>query len=148
MSKNDRYLAIGCDHAGYPLKEFLKKRLIDDNYEIEDFGTNSEESVDYPDIIHPLANAVNDGMIRRGIIICGSGNGASMVANKYPNIRAALCWSVKQAELARLHNNANIIALPGRFIEFDTAYEIIRTFLSISFEGGRHQRRVDKIAYS
>ena len=146
MDKENNILAIGCDHAGYPLKEFLKQKLTNDNYSIRDFGTDSEESVDYPDIIHPLAKSINDTKIEKGIIICGSGNGASMVANKYLNIRAALCWNLEQVELARLHNNANILSLPGRFVEFELAYKMVKLFLTTNFEGGRHKRRVDKIS--
>lgn len=146
MVKENTIIAIGSDHAGYILKEFLKTKLSDDNYEFEDFGTDSEESVDYPDIIHPLAKKINEGIIKRGIIICGSGNGASMTANKYSNVRAAVCWSIEQAKLARLHNDANIISLPGRFIDFDDAYEMVKVFLTTGFEGGRHKRRVEKIS--
>ena len=146
MSKKDNILAIGCDHAGYQLKEFLKEKLCEDNYEIKDFGAYSEESVDYPDIIHPLAKLINEKEIERGIIICGSGNGASITANKYINVRSALCWSVEQAELSRLHNEANILSLPARFIDLELAYNIVTKFLLTEFEGGRHKRRVDKIS--
>jgi ribose 5-phosphate isomerase B len=109
-------------------------------------GTYSADSVDYPDFIHPLAKGVNDGKYKRGIIICGSGNGAQMVANKYPKVRAALCWSAEIARLARQHNNANILALPGRFIDFDTAAGLAEIFLTTAFEGGRHSQRVNKIS--
>ncbi len=146
MVQTDNILAIGSDHAGYPLKEFLKEKLIENNYRIEDFGTDSEESVDYPDIIHPLAKSINEGKIEKGIIICGSGNGVNMVANKYINIRAALCWSPEQVKLVRLHNDANILSLPGRFIDFMLAYKMVKLFLNTDFEGGRHKRRVDKIS--
>ena len=108
-------------------------------------GTHSGDSVDYPDYIHPLAFAVETGKYQRGIIICGSGNGAAMVANKYPHVRAALCWTREIAELARLHNDANILSLPARFISLQEALSIVKTFLETSFEGGRHSRRVEKI---
>jgi ribose 5-phosphate isomerase B len=138
-------IAIGCDHAGYELKEHLKERLQSSGYHVEDLGTYSNESVDYPDIIHPLASAVNDHMLEKGIIICGTGIGASIVANKYPGVRAALCWMPEIAILARKHNDANVLALPGRFIDPDTAWEVVKVFLSTAFEGGRHERRVKKI---
>lgn len=145
MTNNGKVLAMGSDHGGYAMKEFLKQKLIDQGYEIKDFGTFSEDSVDYPDMIHPVAKAVNDGNYEKAIIMCGSGNGAQMTANKYPNIRAGLCWTVEQARLTRLHNNANIMSLPGRFIDFEEAWEITKAFLSTDFEGGRHNNRVEKI---
>lgn len=138
-------LAIGCDHAGYDLKEYLKKKLQSFDYRVEDFGTYNDESVDYPDIIHPLASAVNQHINDIGIIICGTGIGASMVANKYPGVRAALCWKPEIAVLARKHNNANVLALPGRFISPEEAWEVVTIFLTTPFEGGRHERRVNKI---
>jgi len=146
MDKTDNILGIGSDHAGFSLKQFLKEKLIKDNWNIEDFGTNSEDSIDYPDIIHPLAKIINEGKIKKGIIICGSGNGSAITANKYLNVRAALCWNLEQTELARLHNDANILSLPGRFIDFDLAYNMVKLFLSTDFEGGRHKRRVEKIS--
>jgi len=127
------------------MKEYLKEYLINESYEIKDFGTNSSESVDYPDFIHPLAQEINNGNYKLGIIICGSGNGAQMVANKYPKVRAALCWSEEIARLARQHNDANIISLPGRFIEKKLALKIVKVFLNTDFEGGRHLGRVEKI---
>lgn len=139
-------LAIGCDHAGYDLKEYLKEKLQSLDYLVDDFGTYSNESVDYPDIIHPLASAVNQHIKDIGIIICGTGIGASMVANKYPGVRAALCWKPEIAVLARKHNDANILALPGRFISHEEAWEVVKIFLTTPFEGGRHGRRVNKIA--
>lgn len=145
MTNNGKVLAMGSDHGGYAMKEFLKQKLIDQGYEIKDFGTFSEDSVDYPDMIHPVAKAVNDGNYEKAIIMCGSGNGAQMTANKYPNVRAGLCWTVEQARLTRLHNNANIMSLPGRFIDFEEAWEITKAFLSTNFEGGRHNNRVEKI---
>ncbi|MDP4291207.1 MAG: ribose 5-phosphate isomerase B [Bacteroidota bacterium] len=140
-----KVLALGSDHAGFELKDFLKKYLTEKGFEIIDFGTDSKKSVDYPDFAHPVAKAVNDNEIETGILICGSGNGVSIVANKYPNVRAALCWKEKLAELARKHNNANILTLPARFISSDEAIKIVDLFLSTSFEGERHQKRIDKI---
>jgi len=137
---------MACDHGGYEMKEFLRKKLVKLGYLIKDMGTFSSESVDYPDVIHPLAKSVNEGEFVMGIILCGSGNGAQMTANKYPNVRAALCWSIEQAELAREHNNANIMSLPGRFINNDLAMEMALKFINTEFEGGRHQRRVEKIS--
>ena len=142
----NKVLALGSDHAGFELKEFLKKYLSEKGFEIVDFGTKSTESVDYPDIAHPVAKAVNDNKLEKGILICGSGNGVSIVANKYPNVRAALCWMGELAELARKHNNANILTLPARFISFEESIKIVDLFLSTTFEGGRHQTRIDKIS--
>jgi ribose 5-phosphate isomerase B len=139
-------LVIGCDHAGYRLKEFLKKNLTSMGYTFRDFGTYSEESVDYPDIIHPLARSIDEGEFERGIIICGTGIGASMTANKYPGVRAALCWNIDIARLSREHNDANVLALSGRFLDSDIALQMAYIFLTTSFEGGRHERRVLKIA--
>jgi ribose 5-phosphate isomerase B len=138
-------IPIACDHGGYELKQFVKMNLLKEGYGIKDFGTHGPESVDYPDFIHPLAKEVNDGVYPLGIIICGSGNGAQMVANKYPNVRAALCWNEEIASLARLHNNANIISLPGRFVSKEEGWKMVKVFLETSFEGGRHQKRVEKI---
>jgi len=120
--------------------------LGNQGYHFKDYGTFSADSMDYPDVVHPLATFINDNENQLGIIICGSGNGVSMVANKYPHVRAALCWQPELAALARQHNNANIVALPARFIQKDVAVAIVRLFLTTSFEGGRHSRRVDKIA--
>lgn len=145
MAENTAIIPIACDHGGFEMKEFLVKRLKDLGFRIEDLGSYSTESVDYPDFIHPLAKAVNDGVYPLGIIICGSGNGAQMVANKYPKVRAALCWTVEIAKLARQHNNANILALPGRFVDLPTAATMAEVFLSTPFDGGRHTTRVDKI---
>ncbi len=139
-------IPISSDHAGFELKEFLKTILEKEGFQFQDYGTFSAESMDYPDVVHPLASDINKGMYPLGIIICGSGNGVSMVANKYPHVRAALCWLPELAVLARQHNNANIIALPARFIEKETALETIRKFFNTDFEGGRHCRRVEKIS--
>ncbi len=146
MFDKSKILPIASDHGGYELKEFLKKNLIKKGYKIKDFGTGSTESVDYPDYIHPLAKSVNEGIYEMGIIICGSGNGAQMTANKYINIRAALCWNEEQAYLCRRHNNANMISLPGRFIDFNTAVKMVNIFLTTEFEAGRHIKRVEKIS--
>ncbi len=146
MFDKQQKIPISCDHGGFDMKEFLRVKLEKLGYIINDMGTYSGDSVDYPDFIHPLAKAVNDGEFNTGIIICGSGNGAQMTANKYSGVRAALCWTPEQAELARKHNNANIISLPGRFISNDMAIEMALKFLKTEFEGGRHQRRVEKIS--
>jgi len=119
--------------------------LSSEGYRFRDFGTFSEESVDYPDFIHPLAKAINEGIYQRGIIICGSGNGVSIVANKYPQVRSAICWTNSIAQLSRLHNDANIIALPARFISPEDAMNMVKIFFTTGFEGGRHERRVQKI---
>ncbi|MCF8405188.1 MAG: ribose 5-phosphate isomerase B [Bacteroidales bacterium] len=139
-------IPIGSDHGGFDLKQFLVEKLHTEGYNIKDLGTGSIESVDYPDFIHPVAKLIQDGKNKFGIIICGSGQGASMTANKYPNVRAGLCWDVEQARLTRLHNNANIISLPGRFVSFDLALEMVKTFLNTEFEGGRHILRINKIS--
>lgn len=142
---NVKTLAIGCDHAGFDLKENLKKALIAKGYEIKDFGTNSADSTDYPDYAHPLAESVENNEVELGILICGSGNGINMTANKHAGIRSALCWKSEIAELARLHNDANVVALPARYISEAEASDIVNTFLTTEFEGGRHARRVGKI---
>lgn len=139
-------IAIASDHAGFFLKEKLAAYLIKEGYEIKDFGCNSEEAVDYPDFGHPLANAVSAGEYTTGISVCGSGNGINMVVNKHPGIRSALCWNEEISRLARAHNDANICSLPGRFISESEAYLIIKTFLNTPFDGGRHQKRIDKIS--
>jgi len=146
MIEERKVIAIGSDHAGFALKKELISFLKDQNFVVEDYGTDTEESVDYPDIIHPLANAINCNKYQRGIIICGSGIGVSITANKYRNVRAALCWNEELATLARLHNDANIISIGARFIDIELAKKIIITFLTTCFEGGRHSRRVEKIS--
>ena len=135
---------IASDHAGYELKEALKEAFAQD-FEWEDYGTFSTESVDYPDFAHKLAADVANGSYQYGVLICGTGNGMAMSANKHAGIRAGLCWSKEIAALVRQHNNANILVLPARFIPFETASDIVKTFFSTDFEGGRHQRRIDKI---
>lgn len=139
-------IPIACDHAGYDLKEKVKNFLSSKGFEVKDFGTFSSDSVDYPDYAHLLGSAINRSDYGRGIVICGSGNGVQMTANKYPNVRCALCWNKEIAALARQHNDANVVALPARFIDSDTALSIVDVFLNTAFEGGRHQRRVDKIS--
>lgn len=146
MFDKSKKLPIACDHGAFEMKEFLKEQLIANDYQVEDMGTYSEASVDYPDLIHPLAKAVNDGVYTTGIILCGSGNGAQIVANKYLNVRAGLCWTVEQARLTRMHNDANIMSIPGRFVEKDIAWEMLQAFLNTDFEGGRHIGRVEKIS--
>jgi len=144
--ENKNTIVIGSDHGGFEMKEFIKSKLINSGYTVVDFGTNNEQSVDYPDIIHPLAKSINDGKYSIGIIMCGSGNGAQITANKYPNVRAGLCWNAEQAKLTKLHNNANIISLPGRFVSLNEGWEIVQAYLSTNFEGGRHAQRVNKIS--
>lgn len=138
-------LGIAADHAGYELKGILIDYLQGLGYKITDLGTNSTASMDYPDVAHPLALSVVSGAVDKGIAICGSGNGISMTLNKHGGIRAALCWTPELASLARLHNDANILSLPSRFISVDVALEIVKAFLDSDFEGGRHSKRVDKI---
>lgn len=139
-------IAIGCDHAGFPYKARIIELLESEGWSVQDFGTNSADSVDYPDFVHPTAGLVESGEAQLGIVLCGSGNGVAITANKHQGIRAALCWLPELARLAREHNNANMLALPVRFIEEEAAVEITRAFLEAAFEGGRHARRVGKIA--
>ena len=138
-------IGICSDHAGYELKEKLKLVLVGQGLEVVDFGTNSTESCDYPDFAHKLGDAIDQGDLSRGISICGSGNGISMTMNKHQKVRAALCWNKEIAELARLHNDANVCSMPARFISYELALEMLETFLTTSFEGGRHQARLDKM---
>lgn len=144
MSK--KLIPIGADHAGFQLKEVIREYLIGKGFEVRDFGCYSEESIDYPDFGHPVASMVEENSGMLGILICGSGNGINMTANKHQGIRSALCWKKEIAELARQHNNANVLAMPARFISVDEAKEMVDVFLSTEFEGGRHQNRIDKIA--
>jgi len=138
-------IIIASDHAGFRLKEKLVSWLITNRYEVRDIGCFSEDSVDYPDYAHPLAVAVENGEYDYGITICGSGNGISMTCNKHASIRSAVCWNNEISRLARSHNDANICALPGRFLTEAEAKQIVKIFLTTSFEGGRHKRRIDKI---
>ncbi len=145
-SKSKTIIAVGADHAGYLYKTAIVHWLERNGYDVIDAGTNSEASTDYPDHIHPVAEAVENGEAYLGIIMCGSGNGAAMTANKHQGIRAALCWNNELASLARQHNNANILSIPARFVPEAVALSMVQTFLETPFEGGRHQRRVEKIS--
>ena len=138
-------ILISNDHAGVELKNAVDIFLKNNGYVVENLGDNSGKSVDYPDIIHPLAKEISNNKNKKGIIMCGTGNGVSMVANKYKGVRAGLCWSKEIAELIRKHNDANILSLPARFISIKEALEIVEVFLKTDFEGGRHERRVNKI---
>lgn len=145
MTNKHKPIPLASDHGGFEMKSFLAEKLRAAGYEVVDFGTNSPESVDYPDMIHPLADAIAYGKYPLGVIMCGSGNGAQLAANKHNGVRAALCWDVELARLAREHNDANILSLPGRFISFELAWEMVQVFLNTDFEGGRHEQRVKKI---
>jgi len=138
-------ISIACDHAGFKTKEYLKEYLLGKGYKVNDFGCFSEESVDYPDFAHPMADSVENGAADFGISLCGSGNGINMTVNKHQGIRSALCWNTELAKLAKEHNNANVCALPARFITKEEAKDIIDTFMKADFEGGRHMRRIEKI---
>lgn len=139
-------IAIGADHAGFEFKELLKKWLEKNGYPVKDFGTFSTESTDYPDFAHPVAEAVEKKEFDLGLLLCGSANGVAITANKHQGVRAALCWNEEVAELARHHNNANIVCIPARFVAYELAEKILDRFLHSSFEGGRHERRVNKIS--
>lgn len=138
-------IAIGNDHAGPDYKFAIVKLLESKGITIENYGTNTLDSVDYPDFANPVAKAVNENLVDFGILICGSANGVAMTANKYPKVRAGLCWTSEIVELIRLHNNANILCIPARFTSIAQALKMVDTFLNTDFEGGRHQNRVDKI---
>lgn len=139
-------IVIGSDHAGFECKEKVKAWLQTQGYTVMDFGTHSSESADYPDFAHPVAESVESGKHGLGILVCGSGNGVAMTANKHAAVRAAVCWTVELAALARQHNDANILCLPARFLSTDEAIQITSRFLDSDFEGGRHARRVSKIS--
>lgn len=139
-------IAIGADHAGFEYKELLKKWLEKNGYPVKDFGTFNTDSVDYPDFAHPVASAVEKKEFDLGLLLCGSANGVAITANKHQGVRAALCWNEEVAELARHHNNANIVCIPARFVSYELAEKILDRFLHASFEGGRHERRVEKIS--
>ena len=145
-SFSEMTIALASDHAGFALKQQVQLFLEDNGAKVKDFGCYSAESCDYPDFAHPLAEAVEHGEFEFGIVICSTGNGICMSANKHQGIRAALCWDTKLAELARQHNNANVLGLPANFISAVKALDIVRTFFQTDFEGGRHERRVNKIA--
>lgn len=138
-------IAIGGDHAGFEYKGAVIELLKEMGHEVEDFGPHSDSSVDYPDHVHPLAKSIEEKNNALGILICGSGNGVSMTANKHQEIRSALCWTVELAELSRQHNNANVLSLPARFVSLNEAKAMVKAFVSTDFEGGRHQNRVSKI---
>lgn len=142
-----KLIAIGGDHAGYEYKKKLIAFLMDKGYEVKDFGPSNSDAVDYPDYVHPLCEAIENDEMGMGVIICGSGNGVAITANKHQGIRAAICWNEDLAALARQHNDANLVAIPARFISFEMAEKIAEIFLKTEFEGGRHARRVDKIPY-
>lgn len=141
----EKVIALGCDHAGFDYKEAVIHLLEERGFSINDKGTHSLDSVDYPDFAHPVATDIETGKAAFGIVMCGSGNGVAITVNKHAGIRAALCWTEELAALARQHNNANILAIPVRFVSETLALDMVRTFLDTAFEGGRHQRRVDKI---
>ncbi|AWW30784.1 ribose 5-phosphate isomerase B [Echinicola strongylocentroti] len=143
MSKK---IAIGGDHAGFDYKQQLVAFLEAEGYEVKDFGPFSDASVDYPDYVHPLCEAIEAGEFKLGIVVCGSGNGVAITANKHQGIRAAICWNKDLAALSRQHNDANVISIPARFVPYELAQEMVGTFLSTEFEGGRHANRVNKIA--
>lgn len=145
MSKGT--IALGADHAGVHYKNAVKNFLIEKGFAVKDFGTDSTDSVDYPDFVHPCASAVEDGIADFGLLFCGSANGVAMTANKHQKIRAAIAWQKDIAALARQHNNANMMAIPCRFIAKELALDLVDIFLTTEFEGGRHGRRVDKIAF-
>jgi len=139
-------IALGADHAGFQYKEELKNWLEKNGYSVKDFGTFTSESADYPDFAHLVAKSVEDKEFDLGLLVCGSGNGVAMTANKHQGIRAAICWNEELAALARQHNDANVLCIPARHIAIELAIKILDRFLHSSFEGGRHQRRVDKIS--
>jgi ribose 5-phosphate isomerase B len=138
-------LAIGNDHAGADFKKKIVDLLEEQKIEVINYGTDQNESVDYPDFAHPVGMSIQENKADLAIVICGSGNGVNMVVNKYPKVRSALCWNTELAALARSHNNANILAIPARFVSEEVAIEMVDTFLTTPFEGGRHQNRVEKI---
>lgn len=138
-------LAIGNDHAGSDLKKKIVNLLEDQNIEVVNYGTDQNKSVDYPDFAHPVGKSIQENKVDLAIVICGSGNGVNMVVNKYAKVRSALCWNTELAALARRHNNANILAIPARFVSEEVAIEMVNIFLTTPFEGGRHQNRVEKI---
>ncbi|MDZ4682069.1 MAG: ribose 5-phosphate isomerase B [Saprospiraceae bacterium] len=139
-------IAIGCDHAGYIYKDLIAARLKERGIQVLNFGADSAESVDYPDFAHPVADAVEQGDAQMGIVLCGTGNGVAMTANKHQGIRAALCWTEDVARLVRQHNDANVLAIPARFVNETLALAMVEIFIETPFEGGRHERRVNKIA--
>ena len=140
-------IVIGCDHAGFELKSKIINHLLEKGFDVEDMGCYSEDSIDYADYAHPVASKVEDNSDVTGILICGSGNGINMTANKHQGVRSALCWTPEISKLARQHNDANILTLPGRFVSEELALEIVDVFFSTEFEGGRHLNRINKIPF-
>ena len=145
MASKREVIPIAADHAGFEMKQKLERVLENMGYEIQDLGTNSAASTAYPDFAHPLAKEISEGEAKRGVLLCGTGLGMSYVANHYPHVRAAVVWSPEIAEMARRHNDANVLVLPSRYLSEDDAEEILKKFLETPFEGGRHERRVEKI---
>lgn len=145
MSEQKKTIGLASDHAGYQLKQYVKKYLADRGFESEDYGTFSEDSCDYPDFAHKLGAAIDNGEKETGIAVCGTGQGMAIALNKHPKVRAALCWVPDIAHMARLHNNANVLVMPGRYISEEEAKAIMDAFFETEFEGGRHERRVAKI---
>lgn len=145
MTDISKKIGLCSDHAGYELKSLVKQTLEQNGYECMDFGTYSADSCDYPDFAHPCAEAIERGECGRGVAMCGTGNGIAITLNKHQGIRAALCWDPELARLARGHNDANVLVMPARFVEADTAMEILAAFMTTPFEGGRHERRIEKI---
>lgn len=141
-------IVIGCDHAGFELKGKIINHLLEKGFDVEDMGCYSEDSIDYADYAHPVASKVEDNSDVTGILICGSGNGINMTANKHQGVRSALCWTPEISKLAREHNDANILTLPGRFVSEELALEIVDVFFSTEFEGGRHLNRINKIPFN
>jgi len=141
-------ISIGNDHAGLEYKSAIIEHLKTKGYTIKNYGTDTNDSADYPDFVHPVASDVNNGKVDLGILICGTANGVGMTANKYQNVRAGVCWNSEISELARQHNNANIICIPARFTSIPQAIKMVDVFLETEFEGGRHKRRIDKIPLS
>ena len=141
-------IAIGNDHAGTEYKFAILEYLESQNIQVFNHGTDADSSVDYPDFVHPVASGVHDKQVDLGILICGSANGVSMTANKYANVRAGLCWNKEIVALVKQHNNANILCIPARYTAIPQAIEMVKTFLNTKFEGGRHQKRIDKIPIS
>ena len=141
-------IAAGCDHAGYEVKEAIVKMLRENGHDVKDYGTFSSDSVDYPDFAHSVANAIENKEADYGVLVCGSANGVAIAANRHRGVRAAIAWRDDVASLARQHNNANVICIPSRFVSMQEATQFVRSFLNSQFEGGRHEKRVNKIEYS
>ena len=141
-------IPIAADHAGFEMKQKVALELTRMGYSVQDLGASSSEPSDYPDFAHPLAKEVSSGEVKRGILLCGSGIGADIVANRYPNVRAALAWKPEIAELSRQHNDSNVLVIPARFVSDDEAMDMVKRWLSTEFEGGRHQRRIEKIDHT